>query len=153
MNKAKAALDERFALISNPAGTENPYKIKDELQASMPKYVGIFRTEKELQDGLSTIKQLRERFDKVRPPVNTRVFNMDKVWTMEIFGNLEVSHVVCAGAIRRTESRGAHSRRDFKTRDDENWLNHTLAKYTSSGPEFSASEVDLSKYPPEERKY
>ncbi len=153
LNKAKAALDERFALISNPAGTENPYKIRDELQASMPKYVGIFRTEKELQDGLSTIKRLRERFDKVRPPVNTRVFNMDKVWTMEIFGNLEVSHVVCAGAIRRTESRGAHSRRDFTTRDDENWLNHTLAKYTQSGPEFSASEVDLSKYPPEERKY
>ena len=153
LNKAKAALDERFALISNPAGTENPYKIRDELQASMPKYVGIFRTEKELQDGLSTIKRLRERFDKVRPPVNTRVFNMDKVWTMEIFGNLEVSHVVCAGAIRRTESRGAHSRRDFTTRDDENRLNHTLAKYTQSGPEFSASEVDLSKYPPEERKY
>ncbi|MEE9552681.1 MAG: FAD-binding protein [candidate division Zixibacteria bacterium] len=153
LNKAKAVLDERFALISKPGGTENPYKIKDELQASMPKYVGIFRTEQELQDGLSTIKQLRERFSKVRPPVNTRVFNMDKVWTMEILGNLEVSELVCAGAIRRTESRGAHSRRDFTTRDDENWLNHTLATHTPSGPEFSASEVDLSKYPPEERKY
>ena len=153
LNKAKAALDRRIASISNPAGTENPYKIKDELQAAMPKYVGIFRTEKELQDGLSTIKQLRQRFNKVRPPVNTRVFNMDKVWIMEILGNIEVSQVVCAGAIRRTESRGAHSRRDFAKRDDEKWLNHTLATYTPTGPEFKASEVDLSKYPPEERKY
>jgi succinate dehydrogenase / fumarate reductase flavoprotein subunit len=153
LEKARVILDERIASISDPAGTENPYKIKDELQAAMPKYVGIFRTEKELQDGFASVKQLRERFDKVRSSAKTRVFNMDKVWMLEILGNLEVSNIVCAGAIRRTESRGAHFRRDHNKRDDENWLNHTLAKYTPSGPEFSASEVDLSKYPPEERIY
>lgn len=153
LSRAKAALDERMAVMSDPSGTENPYKIKDELQAAMPKFVGIFRTEKDLNEGLQIIKRLRESFNKVRPPAKTRVFNMDKVWMMEILGNLEVSQVVCAGAIRRTESRGAHFRRDFATRDDSRWLNHTLAAYSPSGPEFSASEVDLSKYPPEERKY
>jgi len=153
LNRAKAALDERTAIMSDPSGTENPYKIKDDLQAAMPKFAGIFRTEKDLNEGLSIIKQLRERFNKVRPPVKSRVFNMDKVWMMEFLGNLEVAQVLCAGAIRRTESRGAHFRRDFAKRDDANWLNHTLATYSPSGPEFSASEVDLSKYPPEERKY
>lgn len=153
LSKAGSILDERIASISNPSGTENPYKIKDELQKTMPIYVGIFRTENDLQRGLSTIRELRERFKKVRPPATTRVFNMDRVWMMEILGNLEISEVVCGGALRRNESRGAHFRRDFNKRDDEKWLEHTLAAYTATGPQFSSSSVDLSKYPPEERKY
>jgi len=153
LNKAKTALDNRMAVFSNPSGTENPYKLKDEMQASMPQYVGIFRNNDDLQSGLTTLKNLRERFNKVRPPATTRVFNMDRVWMMEILGSLDVSRVVCEGGLRRTESRGAHFRRDFPKRDDANWLHHTLATYTESGPEFSSSEVELSKYPPEERKY
>ncbi|GAG17837.1 unnamed protein product, partial [marine sediment metagenome] len=139
--------------ISNPAGTENPYKIKDELQSMMPTNVGIFRTGNELEEGLKSIHDLKERFKNIRPPTKTRAFNMDKVWILELSGNLDVAELVCTGAIRRIESRGAHFRRDYDKRDDDNWLHHTLATYTPSGPEFSTSEVDLSKYPPEERKY
>jgi len=35
--------------------------------------------------------------------------------------------VTAAGALVRTESRGAHSREDYPLRDDANWLKHTLA--------------------------
>jgi succinate dehydrogenase / fumarate reductase flavoprotein subunit len=31
------------------------------------------------------------------------------------------------GALNRTESRGAHAREDHPTRDDANWMKHTLA--------------------------
>jgi len=119
----------------------------------MPKSVGIFRNGNELEDGLKFIRDLKERFKGIRPPVKSRAFNMDKVWILELSGSLDIAEVVCAGAVRRTESRGAHFRRDYDKRDDDNWLHHTLAAYTPSGPEFSTSEVDLSKYPPEERKY
>jgi len=153
LNKAREKLEERMAAISNPAGTENPYKIKDELQSMMPENVGIFRTGNELEGGLKSIHDLKERFKRIRPSAKTRTFNMDKVWILELSGNLDIAEVVCAGAVRRTESRGAHFRRDYDKRDDENWLHHTLATYTPSGPEFSTSEVDLFKYPLEERKY
>jgi succinate dehydrogenase / fumarate reductase flavoprotein subunit len=153
LNKANKKLDERISTFSDPKGTENPYAIRDELQATMPSKVGIFRTEKEMTDGLSKIRELKERFKKTRPMIKTRVFNMDRVWILELAGNLDVAEVVCEGALLRKESRGAHFRRDFNTRDDKNWLKHTIATYTPQGPKFSYSEVDISKYQPEERKY
>jgi succinate dehydrogenase / fumarate reductase flavoprotein subunit len=35
--------------------------------------------------------------------------------------------VTVAGAVNRTESRGAHAREDFSDRNDGEWMKHTLA--------------------------
>ncbi len=153
LTTAQKTLEDRMASITKSGGNENPYKLREELQNAMSGRVGIFRTGDELKEGLNSIKELQERYKKIRPISNTRVFNMDKVWIMELAGNMEISEVITAGAIRRTESRGAHFRRDFDKRNDGEWMHHTLANWTPDGPEFSTSEVEMSKYPPEERKY
>ncbi len=153
LTKALKTLEEKMASFAKPGGKEDPYKLRTELQNVMSAKVGIFRTGEELSDGLKSIKELQERFKNIRPISNARSFNMDKVWIMEFAGNMEISEVITAGAIRRTESRGAHFRREFDKRNDEEWLNHTIAKWTPDGPEFSKSEVESSKYAPEERKY
>ncbi|UCC80097.1 MAG: FAD-dependent oxidoreductase [Candidatus Zixiibacteriota bacterium] len=153
LTKAQKALADRMNSFGRPGGTEDPYQLRTELQNVMTERVGIFRTGEELEEAMKEIKDLQARFKNIRPISHSRVFNMDKVWIMELSGNMEISEVITAGAIRRTESRGAHFRRDFNKRNDEEWLHHTLATWTPDGPDFSTSEVDLSKYPPEERKY
>jgi succinate dehydrogenase / fumarate reductase flavoprotein subunit len=132
LNKAHQKLQDRLNLANDGGSNgakENPYKIKDELQAVMPSKVGIFRTEKEMKEGLFKIRELKERFKGIRAAVKTRAFNMDRVWIMELAGNLDIAEIVAEGALRRQESRGAHSRRDFTKRDDPNWLKHTVVTY------------------------
>jgi succinate dehydrogenase / fumarate reductase flavoprotein subunit len=153
LTKAQKALADRMSSFARPGGTENPYHLRTELQNVMTGKVGIFRTGEELEEALKDIKDLQARFKNIRTISGTRTFNMDKVWIMELAGNMEISEVITAGAIRRTESRGAHFRRDYNKRNDDEWLHHTLAAWTPDGPDFSTSEVELSKYPPEERKY
>jgi len=53
----------------------------------------------------------------------------------------------------RKESRGAHTCRDFETRDDSNYLHHSLCFYDPAGPRIEKSEVALGHWVPEERKY
>ncbi|MCJ7578579.1 MAG: FAD-binding protein [candidate division Zixibacteria bacterium] len=134
-------------------GKENPHKINNELRKLMPEKAGIFRNEKQLSEGLTQIKALKERFKKIRPVASGRSFNLDKVWFLEIKGNLDVAEAVVAGALARKESRGSHFRRDFATRDDANFMKHTVATYTPEGPKLSYKDVSITKYQPEERKY
>ena len=63
------------------------------------------------------------------------------------------AEVVVAGGLARTESRGAHYRRDYPKRDDKNWLKHTLAYYSADGPKLDYSAVKITKYQPAERHY
>jgi succinate dehydrogenase / fumarate reductase flavoprotein subunit len=64
-----------------------------------------------------------------------------------------VAEVLVAGGLARKESRGSHFRRDFPTRDDANFLKHTLATYSPEGPKLSYKPASITKYQPEERKY
>jgi len=138
-------------LVSN--GNENPYTINAELKNLMPLRAGLFRDEKLMSDGLEEIKALKERFRKIRPVASGSSFNFDKIWVLEIKGNLDVAEAVMAGGLARKESRGGHYRRDFDKRDDKNFLKHTLATYTPEGPKLSYSKVQITKYQPVERKY
>jgi len=56
-------------------------------------------------------------------------------------------------ALNRTESRGAHSREDFKERDDANWLKHTLIYKEGDGVRIDYKPVTLGKYEPKPRTY
>ena len=48
---------------------------------------------------------------------------------LKIQGMLRLALCVAYGALQRTESRGCHAREDFEARNDQSWLNRTLATW------------------------
>jgi succinate dehydrogenase / fumarate reductase flavoprotein subunit len=115
--------------------------------------VCVFRTGPDLEAALKKIREFKQLLPEIKVKDQGRIYNTDLINALEADTLLELSEVVVAGALARTESRGAHSRRDFKQRDDANWLKHTLAYYTPTGPRLEYIPVTITMWQPVERKY
>ena len=134
-------------------GKESAYALRKELQVAMDTNVGVYRTGSGLEAALNKIKELKQRLPDVKVKDRGRIYNTDLLSALEIDNLLDLAEIIVAGGLARTESRGAHSRRDFPQRDDETWLKHTLAHYTPSGPQLDYIPVTITMWKPVERKY
>jgi succinate dehydrogenase / fumarate reductase flavoprotein subunit len=132
---------------------EDPSALRAEMQAVMDRYVGIYRDEAELLEGISQIRRLKERFTRVRVVDRSQVYNLNLTDALEVGHMLELAEVIVVGAYARTESRGAHARRDYPGRDDAKWMMHTLATRTLQGPQLSYAPVAYTRWEPKERVY
>ncbi len=150
---AVADEERRLSQLLRAEGTESPYEIRAALQETMDRHVGVFRTAEGLAQAQQRIKELQERARRLRVTDRGRIYNTDLVTCLELQNLLDVAEVVVAGALTRTESRGAQARRDFPRRDDARWLVHTTAVRTPDGPRLSTWPVSITRWQPVERTY
>jgi succinate dehydrogenase / fumarate reductase flavoprotein subunit len=141
-----------FDGIFHGRGGTNPYEVRDKLQRLMAKDAFVFRTGEGLKEALKGIRELKKE-EYMHCEDKSRVYNTNLSDVLELEGMLLVAEVIVASALARTESRGAHSRRDFPKRDDKNWLKHTLAYHKEEGPALEYSPVTITRYQPMERHY
>ncbi len=141
------------ALLDRDQG-ERPYAIRDELGASMLENFGVFRREDQMLRQRDLLAEYRERYENVLVEDKGTVFNNDLTQAIELGCMLDVAACMLEGGIARKESRGAHSRpHDHPTRDDENFLKHSITRWVDDGPELSYEPVRMTKWEPQERKY
>ena len=138
---AKTALEEINWFLTNN-GNETIPTLREELQQSMTANAGAFRTKETLEEADTKIKELRQRFKNIRIKDKSSVFNTELQEAMEFGHMLDYSMFIVESAIARNESRGAHFREDFDTRDDENFLKHTMA-YMDENGEISLEYMDV----------
>lgn len=135
-------------------GNEKPFKILSDLSKTMSSLVGIFRKKEELAQAVQNIIEIKERYKDVHVSSPKLYMNHELINAIELEYMLEVAHTIALGAYLREESRGAHFRRDFSTRNDADWLKHTIAQIGKDGePVISSKEVIITNYQPMERKY
>ncbi len=134
-------------------GDENLYALRRELRATMDRDAGVFRTREALCNGLSVVREIRERASRAPVPDKGSLYNSNLFHALELENLLDLAEVTLVGAIAREESRGAHARRDFAARDDERWLRHTLAWHTGGAPRLEYKPVTIDTWKPVERKY
>jgi succinate dehydrogenase / fumarate reductase flavoprotein subunit len=151
----KLALEEKriYDQILGREGDERVPVLRDRMRRVMNDKVWIFRTGDQLQSALKEIRELKQRFAHIKVEDKSSTFNTGLTSALQLDFMLDLAEVTIVSALARTESRGAHSRRDYPKRDDENWLKHTLAYYTKDGPRLEYIPVKITKWPPAARTY
>ena len=141
-----------FDGIFRGRGEVNPYEVKQEVAETLNAKAYVYRNHNDLAEGLKKIRELKQKTWK-HVDDSAKEYNTNFQNVMELDSMFRVAEVVLLGAINRKESRGAHARTDFPTRDDANFLHHTLAYYDPSEPIMKKHPVTITKYKPVERKY
>ncbi|WP_336625942.1 MULTISPECIES: succinate dehydrogenase flavoprotein subunit [unclassified Microbacterium] len=164
---AKDVREMLEGLRNNP-GTERIAVLRKTLQEEMDANAQVFRTEETLTNVMGTIHDLRQRYKNIHVDDKGKRFNTDLLEAVELGFLLDLAEIVAYAARNRKESRGGHMREDYENRDDENYMQHTMAYLTgdphSPDPEdhirldwkpvvFTKNEAGELNYPPMERKY
>jgi fumarate reductase flavoprotein subunit len=140
--------------LLNKKGKERIATIRDEMQKSMERSSGIYRSGESLRQGMADIRQLQERFADLAIEDHSRTFNTERVSALELSCMLDVAESIVTAATRREESRGAHQRTDFPKRDDQRYLAHSLIYRNADGSaRVDYIPVTITRWPPAERVY
>ena len=132
----------------------NPSEIYTGMQSTMMENVGVYRDDERMAQAVSDVQELREAFMRIKPQDSGTDFNAEILGLLELENLLDLSLLTAASAKNRRESRGAHSRRDYPERNDDEWLKHTLARLTDDGQvEIDYKSVDVSIWEPKPRTY
>lgn len=141
------------ALLARPLGNDSVAKIRLEMGQVMNENISVFRREEGMKKAQTTIRGLKERYARVSVQNKGKVFNTGLIFALELGSMLEVAEAIAASALSRKESRGAHARVDMPDRDDANFLKHTLAFRTESGPRIEHLPVTITQWQPQKRVY
>jgi succinate dehydrogenase / fumarate reductase flavoprotein subunit len=133
----------------------NPYIIHKELGNEMTAACTVVKSAARLEQCRNKIAELRERFSRVRLGDAAAWTNQTLSYTRAVGDMLLVSEAICLGSIERKESRGAHYRTDYPTRDDSNYMKSTVAKFVkpTKSTQIELVEIDASLIRPTARTY
>ncbi|MFC6732928.1 MULTISPECIES: FAD-binding protein [unclassified Haladaptatus] len=157
LSKAVEAENTRIErLMTKDEGVQHA-EIRHKLQKAMTRNVNVFRTEDGLKQALRDIREAREAYEDVYVADPSRTFNTDLIHTIETQNLIDIAETITAGALARTEFRGAHWRAEHQVRKDEEWIKHTLMAWNDGKPELYYKPVILEgeekTYEPKERSY
>ncbi len=133
IDPAQVDAAEKYALepFQRQSG-ESPYAVHRDLQKTMQSLVGIFRTRGDVEQALSELEKLNERW-KLVSVEGSRMFNPGWHLALDMHSMLKISEAVAKCALVREESRGAHSRIDFPETSAEWGTKNNIISQDSSG--------------------
>lgn len=139
---------ERIESFLNRKNAINPNDVFEELRIAMSDYVGIARTEDNLQKALDAIAKLRDKVKNIGANGGKR-YNPGLITCLEVEGMIDIAEMLVTAAKDRKESRGAHYRPDYPNLD-ESWAKSVL--FTKSETGYEKSFASAPEMPEELKK-
>jgi succinate dehydrogenase / fumarate reductase flavoprotein subunit len=155
-------VNDRTAKLLAVNGTKTVDDFHIELGRLMWNACGMSRTREGLQDALTKIPELRERFwREVRVPGSGETFNQSLEKAGRVADFLEFAELMCYDALDRDESCGAHFREEHVTedgeakRDDENYAYSAVWEFKGVGeaPTLHKESLEFEYVPLSQRSY
>jgi succinate dehydrogenase / fumarate reductase flavoprotein subunit len=133
---------ETLAPLNRKEG-ENPAKVVSDLREMMQNKAGIIRTRGLLLEALADLDEISGRAS-ITSPGGGRTYNPGWHQALELSAMIDVSRMCALAALRREESRGAHTREDFPDTDHSHW--GKVTSVISIGSDGSM-DISYSSYP------
>jgi succinate dehydrogenase / fumarate reductase flavoprotein subunit len=131
-NAGEKAL-ERLDRLRNAKGSLRTSELRLQMQKTMQNHCAVFRTAEILEEGVGKMAQIFASRKDVSVTDRSMIWNSDLVETIEMDNLMLQATASIVSAENRKESRGAHAREDFPSRDDKEWMKHTVIWVDDNG--------------------
>jgi succinate dehydrogenase / fumarate reductase flavoprotein subunit len=132
---------------------KKPVEIRNDMGNILNKKVGVFRNHDDLEEAFNTIRRLQKDFQNIHVATEDRRFNYGLLRALELRSMIDIAEATAYAALWRKESRGAHFRRDYPKRNDNDYLMHTMIYRENGGLIIKTKPVMLGIFEVKERKY
>jgi len=146
----------RLARLDATTTGEQVADVAASLRKTMQAHCGVFRNQQLLTEGVSRVMQIEQRALNSAIKDKSRTFNTARVEALELDNLIEVAKATIVSAEARRESRGAQARSDYPSRDDQNWLKHTLWHREGNRLDYkpvNLKPLSVDAFPPKARTY
>jgi fumarate reductase flavoprotein subunit len=142
-------------LVAGTDGKENCFAVLADTAKVLEEKAHIFRNGKGLDEAVEELREIYARSRKIGLSSNGVGVSPELAQALKAPGMVRLALCVAYGAAQRTESRGSHYREDFPKRDDEKWLNRTLAYWPDGGdlPKLEYESLVITESQPGDRGY
>ena len=144
----------RETLLQQRGGKERIAILRTEMQATMEKSAGIYRTGAALETAVQRLRGLQHQAMDLLLEDHSHTFNTELTSALELGYMLDLAEVIVQSAKQRTESRGAHQRAEHPQRDNQRFLAHSMGYRMADGsPRIEYLPVTITRWPPGQRVY